>query len=159
MIDAATWRVRQRLKFPSGGGSMHGIAVSADGTRVYATNSTNMLFEAEVVAVPLDEHGLEVDELERRLADGLRPKVVYTIPDHQNPAGVSLARERRRACFRSMRASCAGPALSACSVCPRAGGRVTWKSRIPSPRYWTPSPCSAGTTGRRTRPGRTRERC
>ena len=53
-------------------------------------------FEAEVVAVPLDEHGLEVDELERRLADGLRPKVVYTIPDHQNPAGVSLARERRQ---------------------------------------------------------------
>jgi len=52
-------------------------------------------FEAEVVAVPLDEHGLEVDELERRLADGLHPKVVYTIPDHQNPAGVSLARERR----------------------------------------------------------------
>ena len=52
-------------------------------------------FEAEVVAIPMDEHGLEVDELERRLADGLRPKLVYTIPDHQNPAGVSLARERR----------------------------------------------------------------
>ena len=52
-------------------------------------------FEAEIVAVPLDEHGLEVDELERRLAGGLRPKLVYTIPDHQNPAGVSLARERR----------------------------------------------------------------
>src|SRR6476646_1836488 len=52
-------------------------------------------FEAELVAIPMDEHGLEVDELERRLADGLRPKLVYTIPDHQNPAGVSLARERR----------------------------------------------------------------
>jgi 2-aminoadipate transaminase len=52
-------------------------------------------FEAEVVAVPLDEHGLQVDDLERRLADGLRPKLVYTIPDHQNPAGVSLSRERR----------------------------------------------------------------
>jgi 2-aminoadipate transaminase len=52
-------------------------------------------FEAEAVAIPLDEHGLEVDELERRLADGLRPKLVYTIPDHQNPAGVSLSRERR----------------------------------------------------------------
>jgi 2-aminoadipate transaminase len=52
-------------------------------------------FEAEIVAVPLDEHGLEVDELERRLAKGLRPKLVYTIPDHQNPAGVSLSRERR----------------------------------------------------------------
>src|SRR5436309_1626391 len=52
-------------------------------------------FEAEVIAVPMDEHGLEVDELERRLAAGLRPKLVYTIPDHQNPAGVSLAGERR----------------------------------------------------------------
>jgi 2-aminoadipate transaminase len=52
-------------------------------------------FEAEIRAVPLDEHGLEVDELERLLAGGLRPKLLYTIPDHQNPAGVSLAAERR----------------------------------------------------------------
>jgi len=52
-------------------------------------------FEAEVVAVPLDEDGLDVDELERRLAAGLRPKLLYTIPDHQNPAGVSLSGERR----------------------------------------------------------------
>ncbi len=52
-------------------------------------------FEAEILAVPMDDHGLEVDELERRLVDGLRPKLVYTVPDHQNPAGVSLSRERR----------------------------------------------------------------
>jgi 2-aminoadipate transaminase len=53
-------------------------------------------FESELVAVPMDEDGLEVDELERRLADGLRPKLLYTIPDHQNPAGVSLSGERRQ---------------------------------------------------------------
>jgi 2-aminoadipate transaminase len=52
-------------------------------------------FEAEVVAVPLDQDGIDVDELERRLAHGLRPKLLYTIPDHQNPAGVSLSTERR----------------------------------------------------------------
>jgi 2-aminoadipate transaminase len=52
-------------------------------------------FESELVAVPMDEDGLEVEELERRLADGLRPKLLYTIPDHQNPAGVSLTGERR----------------------------------------------------------------
>lgn len=52
-------------------------------------------FESELVAVPMDEDGLEVDELERRLAGGLRPKLLYTIPDHQNPAGVSLTGERR----------------------------------------------------------------
>jgi 2-aminoadipate transaminase len=54
-------------------------------------------FEAELVPVALDEHGLGVAELEHRLAGGLRPKLLYTIPDHQNPAGVSLAAERRSA--------------------------------------------------------------
>jgi 2-aminoadipate transaminase len=53
-------------------------------------------FEASLVAVALDEHGLDVEELKRRLAGGLRPKLVYTIPDHQNPAGVSLSSERRQ---------------------------------------------------------------
>jgi 2-aminoadipate transaminase len=52
-------------------------------------------FEADVRAVPMDVHGLKVDELERRLADGLRPKLLYTIPDHQNPAGVSMSANRR----------------------------------------------------------------
>jgi 2-aminoadipate transaminase len=54
-------------------------------------------FEATLDAVPVDEGGLDVDDLERRLAAGLRPKLVYSIPDHQNPAGVSLAEERREA--------------------------------------------------------------
>jgi len=52
-------------------------------------------FETKLDAVPLDDDGLQVDELERRLERGLRPKLVYTIPDHQNPAGVSLSAERR----------------------------------------------------------------
>jgi 2-aminoadipate transaminase len=43
----------------------------------------------------MDEDGLLVDELEANLSAGLRPKLVYTIPDHQNPAGVSLAADRR----------------------------------------------------------------
>jgi 2-aminoadipate transaminase len=54
-------------------------------------------FEAELVPVSLDENGLDVTELERRLAEGLRPKLLYTIPDHQNPAGISLAADRRPA--------------------------------------------------------------
>lgn len=54
-------------------------------------------FEADVAAVPIDADGLAVDELERRLAGGLAPKLLYTIPDHQNPAGVSLSAERRTA--------------------------------------------------------------
>jgi len=52
-------------------------------------------FEAELVPIGFDEGGLDVSELEERLAGGLRPKLLYTIPDHQNPAGVSLETERR----------------------------------------------------------------
>ncbi len=52
-------------------------------------------FEATLLAVSLDEHGLDVGDLEQRLQGGLRPKLLYTIPDHQNPAGVSLGLERR----------------------------------------------------------------
>jgi len=54
-------------------------------------------FESDVVAVPLDEDGLDVDALAATLAAGLRPKLLYTIPDHQNPAGVTLSAERRGA--------------------------------------------------------------
>jgi len=52
-------------------------------------------FEAELVPVSVDENGLDVAALEQRLAGGLRPKLLYTIPDHQNPAGISLAADRR----------------------------------------------------------------
>jgi len=54
-------------------------------------------FEAQVDGVPLDEDGLDVDELERMLSGGRAPKLLYTIPDFQNPAGVSLSADRREA--------------------------------------------------------------
>jgi len=53
-------------------------------------------YDAELASVPMDDDGLMVDELEQMLANGLRPKLLYTIPDHQNPAGVSLAADRRQ---------------------------------------------------------------
>jgi 2-aminoadipate transaminase len=55
--------------------------------------------EARIFEVPLDDHGLAVDALERKLgalaAEGIRPKLLYTIPTFQNPAGVTLTAERR----------------------------------------------------------------
>jgi 2-aminoadipate transaminase len=52
-------------------------------------------FEADVRGVPIDAGGLVVEELERTLSAGPRPKLLYVIPDHQNPGGVSLAADRR----------------------------------------------------------------
>lgn len=54
-------------------------------------------FEAQVVGLRMDDEGLEPEPLERLLAGGARPKLLYTIPDHQNPSGVSLSLERREA--------------------------------------------------------------
>ena len=53
--------------------------------------------EAEVVALAMDDDGLRIDVLAERLAAGLRPKFLYTIPEYQNPTGRTLTLARRRA--------------------------------------------------------------
>jgi len=52
--------------------------------------------EAEPVGVAMDEQGLRVDALAELLAGGARPKLLYTIPDFQNPTGRTLPLARRR---------------------------------------------------------------
>ncbi len=56
-------------------------------------------YEADVVHVPLDEHGLVPAALEETLAalarEGRPVKLLYTVPNFHNPAGVSLSAERR----------------------------------------------------------------
>ncbi len=54
-------------------------------------------FEATVDGIAVDDEGMQVDELERVLAAGPTPKLLYVIPDHQNPTGLSLSAERRSA--------------------------------------------------------------
>lgn len=53
------------------------------------------LAEARIEAVPVDENGLDVDELERRLDAGLRPRALYVVPDFHNPTGRVLSADRR----------------------------------------------------------------
>ncbi len=50
---------------------------------------------AEVVALPMDDEGLEPDALERDLDAG-GASFLYTIPTFQNPSGRTLPLERRR---------------------------------------------------------------
>jgi YVTN family beta-propeller protein len=48
-IDVETWKIRQELKVPAfHGASMHGIAISADGSRVYMTTARSTILEALV---------------------------------------------------------------------------------------------------------------
>ena len=54
--------------------------------------------EAELVGVPVDEEGLQVDAM-AALLERLpkRPKFLYTVPTYQNPMGVTMSPPRRRA--------------------------------------------------------------
>ncbi|MEV0707978.1 PLP-dependent aminotransferase family protein [Nocardia aurea] len=55
-------------------------------------------YGARVVPVPVSAEGLDLDSLEQRLRDGLRLKLLYLIPDFQNPTGTTLsAADRARA--------------------------------------------------------------
>jgi DNA-binding transcriptional MocR family regulator len=50
---------------------------------------------AEVVAVPMDESGLDLDALEAELGRGGDVSFLYTIPTFQNPSGRTLDADRR----------------------------------------------------------------
>jgi 2-aminoadipate transaminase len=50
---------------------------------------------AQVEAVPLEEDGIDVDELASRLDGGLSPRLAHIIPNFQNPAGFTLSRPKR----------------------------------------------------------------
>ena len=93
-------------------GSNHGLAVTAqlfinpgDVAIVEAPTFMGGLrpfrqLKAQIEMVPLDGDGLDVDALARlllRLKDAGTPaKLLYTIPNFHNPAGVNLALPRRR---------------------------------------------------------------
>src|ERR1700733_12078931 len=57
-------------------------------------------YEAEVIQIEMDSEGMVISALEETLAQldaqGRCPKFIYTIPNFQNPAGVTMSLERRR---------------------------------------------------------------
>jgi 2-aminoadipate transaminase len=57
-------------------------------------------YQADVVQIEMDSDGMPIDELEcvldRLQEEGRRPKFIYTIPNFQNPGGVTMSLARRR---------------------------------------------------------------
>jgi len=49
---------------------------------------------ALLTPITVDHDGMVVDDLEARLEDGLRPKLVYLVPHFHNPSGATLAGAR-----------------------------------------------------------------
>jgi 2-aminoadipate transaminase len=53
-------------------------------------------YEPRYAAVAMDEQGMDTDHLEEVLARNSGAKMIYTVPDFQNPTGVTMSLERRR---------------------------------------------------------------
>ncbi|KNH22998.1 aminotransferase [Arthrobacter sp. ZBG10] len=75
------------------------VVLVEDPTYVGALN-TFEAYQVQVETVPMDEHGLVPDLLEARIAAlqlaGRTIKFLYTIPNFNNPSGITLAAERRQ---------------------------------------------------------------
>ena len=59
-----------------------------------ATIQCFRLYGPQVVGVPIDAHGVQVDQLEALMVQH-KPKLVYLIPTFGNPSGATLSLERR----------------------------------------------------------------
>ena len=76
-----------------------GDVVLAEAPSYVGALGTFAAYQAEVVHVPMDSHGLVPEALRQAIAAvaaaGKRAKFLYTIPNFHNPAGTSLSDSRR----------------------------------------------------------------
>lgn len=73
-----------------------GDLVIVEGPTYTNGNATALSYGAEVLEAPLDDDGLVVEALPDLVERaGRAPKAIYTIPNFQNPSGVTLSRPRR----------------------------------------------------------------
>lgn len=52
-------------------------------------------YNAKLVGVPVDADGMNIEALEKALDENPNAKMIYTIPNFQNPAGVTMSLEKR----------------------------------------------------------------
>lgn len=89
-------------------GAFHGLSLVFDalldpGSPVVVEEPTYPLVfrslltkDPQLVHLPLTADGLDIDVLEDRLRAGVRPRLLYTIPDHHNPTGLVVPPEQRQ---------------------------------------------------------------
>ena len=58
------------------------------------------LFQTDMIGVPLEDDGMDLDALEERIEGARRAgktlKAIYVIPDFQNPSGITMSFEKRK---------------------------------------------------------------
>ena len=93
-------------------GAQQGICLAAhcllnDGDKVISESpsfigSLNAFrsFHSQLVGVEMEEDGINIEKLERALKENPNAKFIYTIPNFQNPTGITMSLEKRKAMYR-----------------------------------------------------------
>ena len=53
-------------------------------------------YGAKLVGVPVDEDGMNIEALEKALQENKNAKFIYTIPNFQNPTGITMSHNKRK---------------------------------------------------------------
>ncbi len=56
-------------------------------------------YGAHLVGVPVDDDGMNIEALEKALKENPNTKFIYTIPNFQNPTGITMSIEKRKAVY------------------------------------------------------------
>lgn len=83
-----------------------GDTVAVDDPCYLGAQQALLLSGARLVGIPVDDGGIDVHALAQRLRAGERPRLVYTVPNFQNPTGAVLTAARRAALVELAREYC-----------------------------------------------------
>ncbi len=53
-------------------------------------------YQARYAPIPMDNDGMIIEQLEEKIKE-FRPKMIYVVPNFQNPSGITLSYQRRKA--------------------------------------------------------------
>ena len=57
-------------------------------------------YNVNLVGVPMDEDGINLEKLEAALRTNTNIRILYLIPNFQNPTGITMSLAKRRACYK-----------------------------------------------------------
>ena len=76
-----------------------GDAVICENPSFIGSLNTFRSYNARLVGVTVEPDGMNIEELERALKEQPAVKLIYTIPNFQNPSGVTMSLEKRMAVY------------------------------------------------------------
>lgn len=77
----------------------HGDAVICDSASYVGALNTFKCYGLKTIGAGMDEYGMLPDELDRLASENKNAKIIYLIPNFQNPTGITVPLERRKALY------------------------------------------------------------